>query len=241
MKKYFGAILFVLLALLSCSDEYKAGKIAVFINQNLSDKLEAIENNDLDLYLSTFNSEDRPYLQERERVFKIYQKRSFDFFKYELKGVDFIDKNTVIADVEFSYIYETRKKMDLRLIYRRIDGHWLDSGLDLLTLERENYVIKYRREEPRLEDFTLYIEEAYDIASRRLSSNVFDEKLVFTLFMNREFARDRVSPDSQFTFTGKVDRHNNVYIHSTRDDLDSYTPMIAHELVHLIASLWSLA
>jgi len=195
-------------------------------------KLEAIEQKDLELYMSTVSQENVYYINEQGRWFREMTKEEITGISFEVESVEMIDEVTAVANIRQKHEASTSIDITYPLLFKYEDEQWKDCGYNFEVLETDRFLVKYMAGESKVEEFTSYLDQAYDNLEK-----VFDEKADTTfelkLFYDQELLRQRTVPSISWLFTGWAEPDESLKMY-TGHSYDGYPGTLQHELTHHI-------
>ena len=198
----------------------------------INTKLQAIRNDDLDLYMSTVTNLDEYYYNEQGRWFKEMTKDEIKNLNLQVISTETIDEQTAVVYIHQTH--DTREHFDFEypLLFKKEEGIWKDHGYYFMIYETDRFIVKYMPDESRVEEFSEYLNNAYDTLD-----TIFDEKadksFELKLFSDRELLRQRTVPSITWLFTGWAEPNESLKMY-TGHQYDGYQGTMQHELVHHI-------
>jgi len=198
----------------------------------LETKLDAIEQNDLELYMSTVSQENVYYINEQGRWFREMTKDEITGISFDVESVEMIDEVTAVANIRQKHEALTSVDIAYPLLFKYENNQWKDCGYNFEVLETDRFLVKYMAGESKVEEFTAYLNQAYDNLEK-----VFDEKADTTfelkLFYDQELLRQRTVPSISWLFTGWAEPDESLKMY-TGHSYDGYPGTLQHELTHHI-------
>lgn len=202
------------------------------ISDIMATKLEAIELQDLELYMSTVSKANEYYMNEQGRWFREMTKDEISDISFEIESVETIDDVTAVANIRQKHEAATSIDILYPLLFKFENDGWKDYGYNFEVKKTDRFIVKYMKGEGKVEAFTSYLNQAYDNLEK-----VFDEKadtdFELKLFYDQELLRQRTVPSISWLFTGWAEPDESLKMY-TGHSYDGYPGTLQHELTHHI-------
>lgn len=248
MRKIFFVILFLLLV--GCDKQVENENLNVLlqddleilseeeqmtraIDEVLSLKLRAWENNDLNAYIATVNPNDDYYLNEQKRWFSEMSHDEIKNLSFEIKAIEILDPDTCIVEIIQKHDYKEHIEITYPLKMIQISGVWYDAGYPFEVKKTERYTLKYMPDETRVYAFLDVINTAYDNLEEIFEERP-DPNFEIKLYSDRELLRQRTIPTIGWLFTGWGEANESLKIYTGHTSIDGYRGTLQHELIHHI-------
>ena len=203
------------------------------ISDNIGIKMQAVSNQDLELYLTTISQENEYYYNEQQRWFYEIINDSITSFSLELIDVEIIDEHTAIATINEKHYHFEQFDFDYKLLYKLIDGTWLDCDYPFEVKEYEGFILKYQPEETRAIQFAEIIQKSLKSLAEEFDMSA-DSNIEVKLYFDRELLRQRTVPTVRRLFTGWGEADESIKFYSGFEDTERYYPLLMHEFTHHI-------
>ena len=198
----------------------------------MATKLEAIELQDLELYMSTVSKANQYYMNEQGRWFREMTKDEISDISFEIESVETIDDVTAVVNIRQKHEASTSIDIGYPLLFKLENDGWKDCGYNFEVKKTDRFIVKYMKDEGMVEAFTSYLNQAYDNLEK-----VFDEKadtdFELKLFYDQELLRQRTVPSISWLFTGWAEPDESLKMY-TGHSYDGYPGTLQHELTHHI-------
>lgn len=203
------------------------------IKNLVSTKVKAVQQKDIERYLSTVNAFDKEFYSEQKHWFQ-------DIIVNEIKEyslrVTRIEKKTdehYLVSMHQQYVYgEETKELKYTSIYQRIDEKLLDSDLDFRSKETEHFTIKYSRKNDKLADsFAKAAEEAYLIVANNYGKAPLD-KTTIKIYDDVDTLRQFIKLSFQWDMAGWYEYSESIKFIGRESE--AHPQSLAHELIHKI-------
>ncbi len=196
-------------------------------------KIEALNDKDLDNYMTTISKSDEYYINEQKRWFTEMTKDGMKNYQLDITNIDQKDENTIIATINQKHFYNEQFDITypLKLVFE--EGMWKDAGYDFLVYEGDGFTLKYMKGETKVEEFATLIKEAYENLAEVFEEKP-DENFQIKLFHDREMLRQRSIPSIGWLFTGWGEANESLKLYTGHENINEYLNTIQHELVHHI-------
>lgn len=225
----------VVLSLIGCSavQPLTTEAVAEAIGQVMQVKLEAVENHDLEAYLTTVTSSDTYYRNEQSRWLSEMCQEGMENLTLEVLDVVLQADGEAVATIHQTHSHIEDFDFTYPLLFRLEDGQWKDCGYDFEVLETPRYTIKYMEGETRVEAFNEMVGESYDNLAAVFEEHP-DEGFEIKLFHDREMLRQRTIPSVTWLFTGWGEPNESLKLYTGHPQVEGYRGTVQHELVHHI-------
>ncbi|MBN2794738.1 MAG: MBL fold metallo-hydrolase [Clostridia bacterium] len=206
----------------------------IAIEDVMSERLEALEAENLELYMGQITQRNPYFYEEQERWYMGMIDPSISNLYLEVKGIETIDANEVVVTVYQSHDMDTHYEMTYPLLFKYEDGAWHDYGYHFEEEENPLFTVKYMPGETRVEEFSEMLKDAYDHLHF-----LYEEKphpyFEMKLFTDQELLRQRTIPSNGYVFTGWSEPDESLKLFTQYDlSYKGYPGVIQHELVHHI-------
>ena len=212
-------------------DPQKALEKAVAVN--IDTKLQALDDNNLDLYMSTVTQEDEYYYNEQGRWFREMTTPNMRDISLEVIEVAFKDESFARVTIRQKHYHNEPFDITYPLLFRNEDGEWKDCGYDFEVLETDKYTIKYMQGEDSVQEFCTMLDIAYDNLEPIFTERA-DDNFEIKLFSDQELLRQRTVPSVGWLFTGWGEPNESLKIYTGHQNFEGYNGTLQHELVHHI-------
>ena len=203
------------------------------INENIGIKMQAVLNQDLELYLTTISQENEYYYNEQQRWFYEIIDDSITGFSLDLIDVEMIDEQTAIATINEKHYHFEQFDFDYKLVYKLIDDVLLDCDYPFEVKEYDGFILKYQPEETRAIQFAGIIQRSLKSLAEEFDMSA-DSNIEIKLYYDRELLRQRTIPTIMRQFTGWGEADESIKFYSGFEDTERYYPLLMHELAHHI-------
>ena len=203
------------------------------IEENISTKLEAVLDENLELYLTTISQENEYYYNEQQRWFYEITNDDIDDFSLELLSVELVGEQTAIATINEKHYHFEQFDFDYQLLYKLIDGIWLDCDYPFEVKEYDSFILKYQPEETRAIQFAEIIQRSLKALAEQFDMPVSSD-IEVKLYYDRELLRQRTVPTVRRLFTGWGEADESIKFYSGFEDTERYYPLLMHEFTHHI-------
>lgn len=200
---------------------------------NLDTKLQALNNKDLELYMSTVTAGDEYYYNEQGRWFREMTTPDMKDISFEVLEVELKDESSARVTIRQKHYHNEPFDISYPLLFKFEDGEWKDCGYDFEVLETERYTIKYMQGEECVEEFCTMLDIAYDNLEPIFTERA-DDNFEIKLFADQELLRQRTVPSLTWLFTGWGEPNESLKIYTGHKDFEGYNGTLQHELVHHI-------
>ncbi len=205
----------------------------IAIQSLLNQKIKAVQDKDLELYLTTVTTTDSYYWNEQKRWFTEMTKDGVRDLTYNLRGLTLEEPSTAIALIEQTHHYNQNFAITYPLRFIQEDGEWKDAGYDFEYLKTDRYTIKYMAGETKVAEFQKILDSAYANLEAIFIERP-DPNFEIKLFHNREMLRQRTIPTIGWLFTGWGEANESLKLYTGHPALKPYYGTVQHELVHHI-------
>ena len=205
------------------------------VQQIIDDRLSAIQNKDVDLFMSAIGKNNQFYALEQDAWFCNMIEDTMSDWSFEIVSTEMVDERTAVAVIHQKHSNDGEDfDFEYPLIFRYEDGSWMDYGYNFEIIETDRFIIRYMEGETRVEEFQKYLEDAFDNLDK-----IYTEKPVagyeIKLFSDIELLRQRSAPALPWVFTACSDDDESLRIFTGRpSDYLAYPGTVQHELVHNI-------
>ncbi|HZW04202.1 MAG TPA: hypothetical protein VFF68_09765, partial [Anaerolineaceae bacterium] len=206
------------------------------VTQLIAAKLKAMEEQDIDAYLSLIDACDNEYYTEQRNWFLHYQEAITAEYSIEIKQVERIDDSTLVSTLEHRYLYgpeKTVRQFENRQKFVLTPDGWKDADLAFEVIETPHFTIKYQ---PELEAKAAEVAEEAEIGYSSVVSVLgleAPEKVTIKLYATEELLRQSTDIRVAFLFSGWYEEGESIKLFGLRDR-NAFAQVIAHELTHLI-------
>ena len=201
------------------------------IAESIAAKQKAIDDNDLNLYLSTISDENEYYYNEQRRWFYEITNETISDVSLELLGVEIIDSETAIASVNQKHFHDEQFDFDFELLYEYKNGQWVDCDYPFLIKEYDGFILKYQPDETKVMEFAALIQKSRKTIAEEFDMQM-DDQIEIKMFIDRELLRQRTIPTSKRLFTGWGEADESIKFYSGFEDVDRYYSLFLHEFTH---------
>lgn len=202
------------------------------IKDIINTKLKALNENDLELYMSTVTTTNEYYVNEQGRWFKEMTKDVIKNITLEIISVETIDDNTGVATIHQTH--ETDQPFDITypLLFKLEEGKWKDYGYHFNIYKTDRFIVMYMDDEDRVEEFTEYLNNSYDVLEEIFVEKA-DSNFELKLFTDQEMLRQRTIPSISWLFTGWAEPNESLKLYTGHQGR-GYQGTMQHELTHHI-------
>jgi len=197
-------------------------------------QLNAINEGNINKYMSTINQSEVEYVAERKSWFRDAVANKINSLSIKLIKTETIGEDEILAQLLQTYKFNGKAYMlNYSLRFIKQNDRWLDSGLDFKTIETDHFVINYLQ---GLKENAILAsqgaEEAYNNIADRIGLKPKD-KTVVKLYDDKELLRQSVKLSFGWQFAGWYEFPESIktMVYGTKDD---YRKVIEHELTHKI-------
>jgi len=201
------------------------------IEEIMALKIKAIQEKNLDLYLSTISIMDEHYLNEQKHWFEAMIDSRFKNLSFTIINVQQIDNLRLKAIIRQKHTYYEDFDFTYPLIFNNEDGSYKDKGYDFKIIDTPRYIIRYMPDDDRIEAINEMINTAFNRVEDIFHKKV-DEKPEFKLYSNNELMRQQTKPNINWLFHGWGESDESIKLYTGLENISSYHGLIQHELVH---------
>ncbi len=201
----------------------------------MADRLNAIETEDYDLYMSVIGRNNQFLYNEQERWFMNMISPIIKDVNFEILSVEMVDETTGIVNIHQTHHTDEYFDFEYPMLFKYEDGKWMDYGYNFEIYQTDRFLVKYMEGEERVEEFVQMLNDAFDNLAM-----VYDEKpwdnYEMKLFTDQEMLRQRSIPAGLWLFTGwsEPDESLKLYTGHPVNQYTGYAGVVQHELVHHI-------
>ena len=215
----------------------ETGESAEEIVQRLvAAKLAALQAKDTDAYLALLDGSDPEYITEQRNWFLIHRDAVTADFTIEVKRVEQIDANTIVATLDQHYLYGP-EKADRRVSYEAkfslTPAGWKEADLNYRVAATPHFVVKYQDGvEAKAGEVGEEAEKAYASVVNELGLAP-NGKTTLKLFADQELLRQNTDIRVAYLFSGWAESNESIKLYARREK-EAFARVIAHELTHKI-------
>lgn len=204
------------------------------IQNNIDTKLTALDEKDVDLYMSTVTLNDEYYYNEQGRWFTEMIKETISDLSLELLEVKLEDDKTAVVTIRQKHV-SSGESFDFKypLLYKFENDSWVDCGYNFEILETERFTLKFMEGDARAQEFADMLNVAYDNLETIFEERA-DDNFEIKIFRDREMLRQRTVPSITWLFTGWGEPNESLKMYSGHQNFGGYQGTLQHELVHHI-------
>lgn len=200
----------------------------------LDDRLKAIETKDYDLYMTAITKQNPYFFNEQERWFMGMIEDGISDVSFEIVSTTPIDEKTAVVDIKQTHTMDKTYTIEYPLLFKYEMGSWKDRGYNFEILETDHFKIKYMKDEVRVEEFKMMLEDAFDHLDGLYAEkphSFFEMKL----FSDQEMLRQRTIPANGWLFTGWSEPDESLKLYTSHpSSYEGYPGVVQHEVVHHI-------
>jgi hypothetical protein len=198
----------------------------------MEDRLAALEDENMPMYMATVTDTNRMFYNEQERWFD--EMLNMKNISFEVKSVEMLSDRQGVVTIRQSHFINGSFDFDLPLLFVYEDGQWKDHGYHFEVLETDRFIVKYMEGETKLDDFVKMLDDAYDHLALLYEEKPYED-YEMKLFMDQEMLRQRSVPSNGWVFTGWAEPDESMKLFTQHDiPYESYAGVVQHELVHHI-------
>lgn len=202
------------------------------IEEIMDDRLAAIENENLPMFMATVTESNRMFYNEQERWFD--EMLNVKNISFDVKSVEMLSDREGVVTLRQSHFNNGSFDFDVPLLFKYEDGQWKDHGYNFEILETDRFIVKYMEGETKLDDFVQMLDDAYDHLALIYEEKPYED-YEMKLFMDQEMLRQRSIPSNTWVFTGWAEPDESMKLYTQHDmPYESYAGVVQHELVHHI-------
>lgn len=193
----------------------------------------AIEEKDVDLYLTTVTGIDKHLINEQKHWFEAMTSEGMADVRLNPIRVDALTNGNIRVLVRQRHYYYEDFDITYPLIFREERGELKDQGYDFDIIETPRYIIRYMKGDGRVHRLREMIEEAFNRIESIFGMD-FREQVEFKLYSNNELLRQRTMPSIKWLFAGWAEQDESIKFYTGLDNINWYKGLIQHELIHMI-------
>jgi hypothetical protein len=203
------------------------------INLLVKSKAEAVNNRDIEKYMSTVNEADNEYYKEQEHWFQDILLNQISDYKLELLDIESRGEDSYLVTLKQQYQYEGKDyNLKYKAIYKKNEDQYVDCDLDFTSFETEHFIIKYTdKSKGLLDKVAREAEEGYDIVKKNYGKAP-EGKTVIKIYDDMETLRQSVKLSFQWDLAGWYEYGESIKYIGLRQAIDSRG--FAHELIHKV-------
>ena len=227
--KYIAIFAIIILILAGCSAE----KTESLISNNIKTKVQAIETQDSNLYMTTVTKNDYYYRNEQIRWFTEMAFKGIKNISMKVDEAKQLDDETIVATIHQEHSNNEKFDFTYPLLFRLENGKWVDYGYDFKVRDAGRFSIKFMEGETRVDAFIQMTDQAYDNLEPIFPERP-DSSFEIKLFNDQELLRQRTIPSNAWLFTGWGEPNESLKLYTGHPDIDRYRGTVQHEVVHHI-------
>jgi len=199
----------------------------------MNNRLESIQNEDYDLYMSSIGRNNQFFFNEQERWFMNMIDESINNISFEILSTEMIDERTGVVNIHQKHSTEDEEfDFEYPLLFNYEDGKWMDYGYNFETIETDKFSIKYMDGENRAYEFRDMLISAFDNLDKLYELKPLDN-YEMKLFNDQEMLRQRSIPANLWLFTGWSEPDESLKMYTGHPlEYNGYPGVVQHELVH---------
>jgi len=198
----------------------------------MKDKLDAINNNDLDAYMKTVTLNDVLYINEQKRWFLEMTNDEMKDVSFEVEEV-VKREDEIVATIHQTHHYGVDFDITYPLVLRVEDGLLRDCGYDFNVIDEGEFIIKYMSNDEKAWMFHDMIRQAFKNVDS-IFGRIPDFTVEIKIFSDKEMLRQRTIPTIPWQFSAWGEPNESLKFFTGLENVNNYAGLIQHELVHMV-------
>ncbi len=201
----------------------------------LDERVKALKEKDYDAYMSRIGKNNQFYFNEQERWFTNMIDERISKIKLELLSVELVGEDMAYVDIRQKHFMGENFDFTYSLKFILEDGEWMDYGFNFLESKSDRFIVKYMKDENKLDEFTQMLNDAFDNLDGIYELKPVDD-YEMKLFSDQEMLRQRSIPANPWLFTGWSEPDESLKMYTGHPiKYEAYAGVVQHELVHHIS------